>query len=352
MINMLGEQRWSREVRQGSSKREEKILASVTFSYSISTGLFWHSIAEGEPGALYELPDKKFARNHEKLGMTAEKSARIRFGTPDIDELISDGFSAVDMHVHTHYSDGAPSLRQILTHVQKRRIGIAITDHNEVRGVQEMQASNSEALVIPGIELDCAEGPHLLLYFYSCTDLVDFFDRHIRDRRVGAQYTTTSLPTAQILSFAEGYSCLKVAAHPFGYFCLNRGILKCEAKNLLQGIMDRLDGIEAICGGMTRNVNRMAVEYANAHHIPVTGGSDAHILQEIGSVITGVRADSVGDFLDGIKRGESIVVGSSSGIASRVMTGSVIAYHYVPYSVNFLHTRIGLHTNRLKRLLR
>ena len=84
---------------------------------------------------------------------------------------------------------------------------------------------------------------------------------------------------------------------------------------------------------MTGKVNRLAVEYANRFNVPVTGGSDAHILQEIGSVITGVRADSIGDFLDGIREGESIVIGSSSGIVSRGMTAGVIAYHYVPYSV-------------------
>jgi len=284
--------------------------------------------------------------------MTAKKQARIRFGTPDIDELKKTGLSAVDMHVHTNYSDAAPSIRQILKHMGERRIGIAVTDHNEIRGIREIQDCTSDALVIPGIELDCAEGPHLLLYFYSARDLADFYDRHIKERRVGAQYTTSSLAAEEILTAAEGYSCLKIAAHPFGYFCLNRGILKCDAKNLLPGIVDRLDGIEVICGGMTRKLNRMAVEYAYTHNVPVTGGSDAHILQEIGSVITGVRADSTGDFLDGIKNGESIVIGSSSGIASRFMTGGVIACHYVPYSVNVLHTRIGLHTNRLRHSMR
>ncbi|MEN6517991.1 MAG: PHP-associated domain-containing protein [Methanospirillum sp.] len=284
--------------------------------------------------------------------MTGEERARITFGRPDIDGLVRDGFLAADLHVHTNHSDAAPSVRQILNYARQRRIGVAITDHNEIGGVRELRNCDPDVPVVPGIELDCAEGPHILLYFYSCNDLVDFYDRHIGDRRRGAQYMT-SYPTAgQILSAAEGYACLKVAAHPFGYFGLDRGVLKCDAKHLLPGIVDRLDGIEAICGGMTGTVNGLAAEYANRFDLPVTGGSDAHILRNVGSVVTGVRAGSVGEFLDGIKQGKSIVVGSPSGIVSRGMTAGVIAYHYVPYSVTALHARIEPHTARLGRSVR
>ena len=89
----------------------------------------------------------------------------------------------------------------------------------------------------------------------------------------------------------------------------------------------------------------MAAEYTTRFDLPVTGGSDAHILQEIGSVVTGVRADSVGEFLDGIRKGRSIVIGSPSGIVSRGMTAGVIAYNYLPYSATALHTRLGPHTS-------
>jgi predicted metal-dependent phosphoesterase TrpH len=284
--------------------------------------------------------------------MTAEKRTRIAFGTPDIEGLGRDGFRAADMHVHTNHSDAAPSVRQILKYAQEKGIGAAITDHNVIGAVREVRDRRPDVLAIPGIELDCAEGPHILLYFYSCNDLEDFYDRHIGHRRRGAQYMTSYPAAEQIVSAAEGYSCLKIAAHPFGYFGLDRGVLKCDVKGLLPGIVDRLDGIEAICGGMTRRVNAMAAEYANTFDVPVTGGSDAHILQEIGSVVTGVRADSVGEFLDGIRKGRSIVIGSPSGIVSRGMTAGVIAYNYLPYSATALHTRLGPHTSRLRHSMR
>lgn len=169
--------------------------------------------------------------------MTTGNRPRIIFGTPDIDEITEEGYSAVDMHVHTGHSDAAPSIRQILNWIRHKRCGIAITDHNAIGGVLEVEGCRDDLLVIPGIELDCAEGPHILLYFYSYRDLRDFYDRHIRDKRRGAQYMTAYPAAGEILSAAEGYSCLKIAAHPFGYFGLDRGILKCDAKNLLPGIL-------------------------------------------------------------------------------------------------------------------
>lgn len=276
---------------------------------------------------------------------------RIRFGTPDIDKLGQEGFVSVDMHVHSSWSDAAPSVRQILADARHKRIGIAITDHNEAGAFRHLESSRPGVLVIPGIELDCAEGPHILLFFYSRNDLADFYDRHIRDRRRKSQVMISYPAADTILSAAEGYSCLKIAAHPFGYFGLDRGVLKCDARGLLPGVVSRLDGIEVICGGMTRKVNRLAAAYADATGIPVTGGSDAHILREVGRAVTAVRAGSTEEFLDGIRRGESVVAGSSSGITSRGATAAIIGFHYIPYSASLMHTRIGPHTAQLTRSL-
>jgi predicted metal-dependent phosphoesterase TrpH len=281
--------------------------------------------------------------------MPRDVGTRFKFDRPEIDELRRDGFRAVDMHVHSRFSDGAPSVRAIVKDARRRGIGVAITDHNDARCAREIRHCPSEALAIPGIELDAAEGPHILLYFYACDDLVDFFDRHIRDRRHGAQYMT-SRPTAnQIIDATEGYACLKIGAHPFGYFGLDRGVLKCEARHRLPGVVDRLDGIEAICGGMNQRVNERAAAYAIAHDLPATGGTDAHILREIGNAVTGVRADTTDAFLDGIARRESIVVGSSAGILTRGLTAGVIGVNYIPYAASALHARIGRPASRFIR---
>ena len=42
------------------------------------------------------------------------------------------------------------------------------------------------------------------------------------------------------------------------------------------------------------------------------------------------------------------MIGTPSGMVPRGMTAGVIAYHYVPYSITALHTRIGPHTARFR----
>ncbi len=62
------------------------------------------------------------------------------------------------------------------------------------------------------------------------------------------------MSVGEILSAAGRYACVKVAAHPFGYFGINRGVLKCiDNKTLPPEIIGLFDGIEVICGGMSRD---------------------------------------------------------------------------------------------------
>lgn len=279
-------------------------------------------------------------------GGRGDDRPRVAFGLPDLEGLSRDGFSPADLHVHTRCSDAAPTPRQVVERAARLGIGVAITDHNDARGVREALAYRGDVLVVPGIELDLAEGPHLLLYFYHAPDLLDFDERHVRHRRRGAQYMA-SCPTAdEALDASEGYACLVVAAHPFGYFGLDRGVLKCDAKRLLPGVAGRLDGVEAVCGGMSRSVNALAAAYAEERGVPVTGGSDAHVLRAVGTAVTAVRADSVDGFLDGIRRGESVAAGASAGPVARTMTAGIIACNYVPYAVDALRWRLGARSRR------
>ncbi|MFH0968203.1 MAG: PHP-associated domain-containing protein [Methanobacteriota archaeon] len=280
--------------------------------------------------------------------MTPVASDRIFFQRPDPTELRADGYTLVDMHVHTRHSDAAPGIPAILNYICQKGIGVAITDHNEISGVMEAEASHPESLIIPGIELDSAEGPHILIYFYESGQLADFFRLHISDHRSGKQYMERYLSVDEILTAADGYSCIKIAAHPYGYFGLNRGVLKCMEQKVIPDITGRIDGIEVICGGMSVRLNKRAARYADGHTIPITGGSDAHILTDIGNVVTAVKADTVEEFLNGILRRESRVIGTPSGFVSRGTTAGVIAYSFLPYSCTFAQSRYRRYSTHLK----
>lgn len=285
--------------------------------------------------------------------MSAYSHHTIHFSSPVLNEINETGYTAVDMHIHTRHSDAAISIRSLLTRAKHLGTGVAITDHNEIQGVIDASEHSRDVLVIPGIELSALEGPHILLYFYSVEELTDYFSTHIRGTLRKSQYMALQLSVEKILRSAEDYHCVRVAAHPFGYFGINRGILKCiDNKTLPAGTINHLEGIEVICGGMSRELNERAAAYAGMHHFPITGGSDAHVLPSVGSVVTCVKADNVDGFLSGILSRESIVIGSTVSPLHKGMTAGVIAWNYIPFTVSSLQVHYEQNIPRLKRYLR
>lgn len=268
---------------------------------------------------------------------------RIRYKRPDIASIRAAGYYPVDMHLHTRHSDGLPRIDDLLRHASDREIGLAITDHNEISGSLEAISNHPDVLIIPGIELETEEGPHLLVYFYTPGDMQDFYASFSR-RRMRTPGRVKNLPVLECLHLAGEYDCLRIAAHPFGYFGINRGVLKCVEKEMLSGVLDHIDGIEVICGGMMERLNRKAIEYADAHEVPYTGGSDAHILSDVGNVVTAVEADTVEEFLNGVARRENLVIGCPGGYAAKGATAGVIAWSFVPYSMGML--KAGLRSRR------
>ncbi|WP_255332417.1 PHP domain-containing protein [Methanocalculus taiwanensis] len=256
----------------------------------------------------------------------------ICYCPPDIAALQADGYYPVDMHLHTSHSDGKTKIPDLIRYAEREKIGVAITDHNTISGSLDALAQKPKHLLIPGIELETKEGPHLLFYFYTSADMEDFFNEFTRERNRRRPGLPENLPVLECLLLAKDYDCLRIAAHPYGYYGINRGILKCIEKEMLPGVLDHIDGIEVICGGMMYGLNKKAIVYAETHNIAYTGGSDAHILSDVGNVVSAVAAETVEEFLDGIIRRENLVIGSSGGYIARCATAGVIAWSFVPYT--------------------
>ncbi|MBN1166930.1 MAG: PHP domain-containing protein [Methanospirillaceae archaeon] len=282
--------------------------------------------------------------------MSSDNASPVRYSIPDISALRKDGYYPIDMHLHTTHSDGIFRIPDLIPYAKKLGIGVAITDHNEISGVLQAVSEKRDILVIPGIELETQEGPHILLYFYTSGDLADFFHDFTRERNRETPGLLQNLSVSDCLSLAESYDCLRIAAHPFGYYGINRGILKCVLKNMLPGVLDHIDGIEVICGGMVTGLNRKAMRYAAHHPMMYTGGSDAHILSDVGSVVTGVRADTVDEFLDGIASRKNVVMGRSSGCIHKGATAGVIAWSFIPYTVSRLSAHYSVYNHHTSRL--
>jgi len=86
----------------------------------------------------------------------------------------------VDLHLHTHHSDGTWSPTDLVKHAIKLKLRhIAVTDHDTICGIDEARAqAKGDLEVIPGVEINtCAETGqrnkkdiHILGYFFDHRD--------------------------------------------------------------------------------------------------------------------------------------------------------------------------------------
>jgi predicted metal-dependent phosphoesterase TrpH len=280
-------------------------------------------------------------------------SERVRFKRPVPEELAREGFSAVDMHCHTDHSDAPVRVRDALKRAKHVGIGLAITDHNAISGSREAALTTKDVLIIPGIEVSALDGPHILIYWYSFSDLFDFYRLHIEKKKQKSPYLAIRLTTSEILDRVEGYSCLCTAAHPFGYLLFNKGIGRCvDHEYLPPDIIPRFDAVEAICGGMPRSGNIRAIHLAEHHRLGIVGGSDAHLVYDYGSVLTCTRADTGEEFLDRIQKHDNIIIGTERSIIRNGLMGTMMITRYLPYTLPSLAVHYEQNLPRLQRFFR
>lgn len=264
----------------------------------------------------------------------------IIFERPVPEEIRRLGLLPADLHFHTCHSDSITRVRDALKLAARQGIGLAITDHNAVGGVLEADQQKTGVFLIPGIEVSANDGPHILLYFPAIPDLVDFYKNHIEKNRRSAPYTAIHLNTTDILDASEGYPCVRVEAHPCGYAFLNRGVQRCVARDCIKGeVFSRLDALEVICGGMARSHNRKAAELATTHGLGRTGGTDGHLLHELGGVVTCAEADTVEEFLEAIRTKKTVIIGRERPLVEKAVMGTAVLPHHIPHAVPILQAR-------------
>ncbi|MCK9297605.1 phosphotransferase [Methanoculleus sp. YWC-01] len=264
----------------------------------------------------------------------------IVFQKPLPNEIRRLGLLPADLHFHTRHSDSATRIRDALKLAARRGVGLAITDHNQVSGVAEAQRQGIRVPLVPGIEVSANDGPHILLYFYSASDLRDFYRRHIERNRRDGPFTAIRLDTPEILDRREGYACIAAEAHPCGYAFLNRGVQRCVAGECIgEEIFSRLDALEVICGGMARSHNLRAAGLAVTHRLGRTGGTDGHLLHELGGVVTCAEADTVEEFLDAIRAKKTVIIGRERPLYEKAVMGTAVLPHHLPYTVPILQAR-------------
>ncbi|MDK2990083.1 MAG: hypothetical protein PWR16_1612 [Methanoculleus sp.] len=257
-----------------------------------------------------------------------------------------------DLHFHTRHSDSATRVRDALKLAARRGVGLAITDHNQIGGVAEAQRQGIRVPLVPGIEVSANDGPHILLYFYSASDLKDFYRRHVERNRRNGPFTAIRLDTPDILDRREGYACIAAEAHPCGYAFLNRGVERCVAGACIgEEVFSRLDALEVICGGMARSHNLRAAGLAVTHGLGRTGGTDGHLLHELGGVVTCAEADTVEELLDAIRARKTVVIGRERPLVEKAVMGTAVLPHHLPYTVPILQARWEQSLPRIRKFV-
>ncbi len=192
-----------------------------------------------------------------------------------------------DLHVHTaHSTDGKEAVRRVVHHAKKIGLGaIAITDHNVITAWTEAlsQGEKDGIIVIPGEEISSSEG-HILAYG---------IEKRIKK----------GMSPEETVEEIHEQGGVAVAAHPYR----SGNGLGADAVRKVD-----FDAVETLNFGSSARSNEKAEVLARELGLPMTGGSDAHTLDDIGKAYTVfVDVESVEDILEDIRRGNTEPRGNS-----------------------------------------
>lgn len=180
----------------------------------------------------------------------------------------------IDLHCHSEASfDCVVPVPELLARSRARGIGVqALTDHNEIWGAQKLKTlADAERLrdpatpqIIVGEEISTSEG-----------EIIGLFLSEVIPKNLSPEASIERIR-------AQGGLVLL----PHGFDPLKKKRLKPEA---LLRVAHEIDIVETFNARISRpRWNRAGVAWADARSLPKSGGSDAHILADIGDAWTEV----------------------------------------------------------------
>ncbi len=164
-----------------------------------------------------------------------------------------------DLHVHSNYSsDGIMEVKTIIKVAKKNRLnGIAITDHNTVKGGLEAKKYETE-------DFKVIIGSEIMTNYGEVTGL--FLSEEISSKNL-----------TDVISDIKAQNGIVVIPHPFDE--MRQSAFQPNDEFATQ--IDSIEGFNSRC--IFQRYNEKAVGYANKHKLPLIAGSDAHFKNEIGN---------------------------------------------------------------------
>jgi len=218
-------------------------------------------IREGAEVAAERRPERVAARLEEiyREALGRRRAARPR---PRTRETID-----VDLHMHTNHShDCATDPEALVDHCIAQGLGaIAITDHNEISGALEAAALDKPITVIVGEEVKTSQGEVIGLFL------------HERIER--------GMSMADTIAEIQQQGGLVLMPHPF-----DRLHTIPDSATLLRHL-DEIDVFEVYNSRLLfDSFNDDALRFATKYNLVQSAGSDAHVLQGIGTAINRIPA--------------------------------------------------------------
>lgn len=179
----------------------------------------------------------------------------------------------IDFHVHTVYSDDSFNGINLLIKAQRKGYHVAITDHNNFRGVKIARRLGLK--FIPGIEVTTDKGDMIGLYM----------------NEDGQRYSK-GMDYYEMIDRVKEDDGLTVSPHPFDWVRSNavkdKGLaLSCD---IIEGYNSR---------SLFESANVRAMKLAVENNKPITVGSDAHFPIELWNSYMIIK-DEYGDASDSI----------------------------------------------------
>ncbi len=213
----------------------------------------------------------------------------------------------LDLHAHTIYSaDGNVEPEIYIKHAQKIGLaGLAITDHNEVKGAikaYQLAKKNKDVTIVRGVEVSTSNG-HVLAY-----GVKDKIPRGL-----------TPEETKERIVELGGVA---VAAHPY------RLVSGLGVETVKQA---KFDLVEVLNHRSPKHENGRALKLANELGAGLLGGSDAHYTWELGLAATEfkIETDNEGDIIAEISKKRTEPIGESSTFFQGVAMYSKLVVHWL-----------------------
>jgi predicted metal-dependent phosphoesterase TrpH len=252
---------------------------------------------------------------------------RIQFEAPRLD-VLANRHTVVDLHFHSHFSDGADAVDAIAQRAKALGIGVAITDHNAIDGAVELD-SYDDVLSIPGIEVTSREGTHVLVYFYRVDDLKAFYAAHVKPNMGQTVMSSIGLDVESVLRCARKFKSVVIFPHP--YSAAFTGICNHSFSDAqLNRLLGMADGVEVINSENLKRWNLKSALLGFNLNRTITGGSDGHSVLQMGSAVTYATCGrSRKAFLDAVSRKESKVVGTESKLLKKIQSNGAKLKHSI-----------------------